>query len=306
MALREVKTSTVRWIHVENPTQEDVNALKEEFDFHPLDLSDAMSKTQRPKIDVYDDYLFMVLHLPVFHLKTRKVDTQEVNLFLGQGYIVTMTDQAFPVLEGMFSSCSTDKDFQKSFMHRGSSYLLYRIIHPLFRDVFSVVDKVGEYLHALENRIYSEEQTVSSLREIATIQRMLLRLRATIDPQANIIGQLVTLKRSYLGKEADVYFDDVHDHVERISAFLSNQKDLLQSLYQMNESLISHRTGEVMKMLTLISASLLPLTLITGVYGMNIRGLPFADHPLAFLITVGFLFIVLATIIIFFRRKNWV
>lgn len=305
MARKEVKTPSVRWIHITQPDQKDMDRLQKEFDFHPLDLSDSLSKTQRPKMDIYDKYVFMVLHFPTLDPKTRRIRTKEINLFVGPKFFVTIIDKAYPALDGAFHSCQEEDDFREAFMNRGPGYLLYRVIHPLFRDIFSVVDKVGEYLNVLEKSIYDEDETVSAVKEIAHIQRMLLRMRATMDPQRSLIDQLVNMKRPFLGKDSEVYFDDVHDHVERISAVLATQSNVVESLHRVNESLISHRTNEIIKTLTLISAALLPLTLITGIYGMNVLGLPFADQPWSFVFTSIVLIVVLGAIVFVFRKKNW-
>ncbi len=293
------------WTSVNGGGEEEIEFLKKNYKFHPLDLEDCLSGIQRPKIDDYDDYLFIVLHVPVRKGRNKQVRTTEINVFIGQNYVITLHEDN-QIIEKVFEKCKKNKSSKDEYMGKGSGYFLYMVIDHLFEAGFPLLDDLTKQLNELEKEVFDYDYSKDRLKDILLLKKDIINFRRIIMPQRAIIAQLEHKNKKFLPENLDVYFDDIVDKIEKLWNNLENLQELVVSLHETNESIISHNTNNVIKVLTLFSVVMLPLTFITGFYGMNIDFLPFAEagnH--SFTIITGLIVGVAVSMIIYFKYKKW-
>lgn len=303
MPQSELKENKITWVNVDHLTSKDTEELKERFKLHPLDLQDCLSVTQSPKIDIYDEYIFLILHFPTYDTETNRVIRQELNIFIGDGYLLTLHKKTLPPLQTIFLNCKDNPDIRKTFFRKSPGFLLYKILYLFSKDLYPLLDTLKENMLDVEEDMYEGENDV--IRKISAVQRSVLNARRILNPDLSIIGTVVNLRRSFLGADSDVYFDDVLDHLKRAWSVLENNREIIEALHRTNEALISHRTNEIMRILTVISVSFLPLTIIGTLYGMNIS-LPFANHEMAFFGIVGGTVVFILLILLIFKKQDWI
>lgn len=294
--VKELRTKNIHWVHLAADDKEAVAWLQENFKFHPLDIEDVESGRQQPKVDFYDDYLFAIFHFPYLNKEENHIHVLELDVFLGKNYLVT-------VLKGEADKVA--EIFSDTIMDKGSAWLAYKIVDHLTESSWPVIRAMSSQLNDIEDDIYGNEARKRTLRTIALIKRNLIRLKRIINPQILAVNALVHADRPYFKKDLSIYFDDIRDTLDRMRAIAESHSDVMNSLHHVYESLLSERTTMVIKLLTVISVSLLPLTLLSGIYGMNIDRLPFAHQPEnVWLMYAGLLAIILS-VIAYFRYRDW-
>jgi magnesium transporter len=303
--VEQIDTADLRWVNIERPGALERGWLEENFDFHALDLEDVLSRNQRPKIDVYDDYLFIVLHLPVFDPKAGRLGTGELDLFVGPDYVVTIPNLPLQPVEYLFERCRAKEELREQLFSRGSGYLLYRLVDDSFDYCFPMLRKIGNKLDALEDDIF-EERAEEVVRDISNVKQEIINFRKVIRPQRPVLRDLEKVKQRYLASDLDleIYFDDIVDAHERIWDMLENYKEVAEALEETNESLISHRLNDILRVLTAISVVILPLTLIASVMGMN-TWVPSEHHEAGFITVLVLMAIILVAMVAYFRRRKW-
>jgi magnesium transporter len=303
--VEEVAGEGLRWVKIERPTALEQTWLEEHFDFHPLDLEDVLSRNQRPKIDTYDDYLFIVLHFPVFDPAVGRLGAGELDLFVGPGFLVTIPNQPLQPVEYLFERCRSKEELREQLFSRGSGYLLYRIVDDGFDYCFPMLRKIGNKLDALEEEIF-EGRSEEIVRDISNVKQEIINFRKVIRPQRPVLREMERVKQRYLAPDFDleIYFDDIVDAHERIWDMLENYKEVVEALEDTNESVISHRVNDILRVLTSISVIVLPLTLIASIWGMNV-GVPGEGDREDFFAVVGAMVVIMLGMIGFFRRRGW-
>jgi magnesium transporter len=301
----ELTAAGLTWIHLDSPSLERAQELAERFGWHPLDVEDVMSKRQRPKVDDYADegYLFGVLHFPVYDRAIQRLNAGELDVFVGPDYLVTLpTVELLPVTR-LFQRCQDDVHFREQLFSKGSGRLLYEVLDDLFDYCFPILDKIGHKLDSLEDDVF-EGRSEEVVRDISNVKQEIISYRKIIKPERSTLRLLERHVERFLPEELELYFDDVVDAAERIWDILDNYKEVVEALEDTNESVISHRQNDVLRVLTVFSVVLLPLTLITGFFGMNVR-FPGFDTVWAFWTIAGVMFAALVGLLAFFRLKRW-
>lgn len=294
------------WYHIESPTVENMEAVGAKFNFHALDLEDCLSKKQRPKLDHYKDYLFLVVQLPERHSRFNFIKVSEVNIFIGDGYLVTVNHKNRRINE-LFSVMKNDVRLRHKMLQKSSGYFLYELIKYLFNSTYPLLDRIGEQIVKLEKQVFNPELgQQDQLRDILVLKKDIINFRRIIIPQRTVLAELGTAETKFLAKRLAVYFDDIVDLIEKMWGSLENYRDLIDSLQETNESLISHNTNNIIKILTIFSVVMLPLTFITGLYGMNLQTLPFAGHPSSFFIVMGLMVAIVVGMLAYFKGKDWI
>lgn len=304
-AVKQIQFEKLTWIDVEDPSLEVLKDLKEKYGFHDLDVEDCLSENQRPKVDEYDDYLFVILHIPCFDKRRQHVVEEEVDIFIKNNLLITVHWGTLKSLTDMFDSCETKESSRKEFMGLSSGYLLYELVDQLFTSAFPILDSLENGVTALEKLAFFSEQQRDMLKEILNVKKNIIMFRRIITPERTVIAQIEHKNKKFLPDTLEVYFDDILDKVEKIWSRLENLKELIESLQDTNESIISHATNDVIKTLTVFNVVMLPLNLVAGMYGMNI-GLPLANHEYMFFILMGVMLAILGSMLIFFKFKRWI
>jgi magnesium transporter len=293
----------LRWINIQEPGPVDRAWLQEHFEFHPLDYEDVASRNQRPKIDEYPDYLFIVLHFPVYDKAVGRLNTAELDMFVGPDFMITLPNRPIPPVEYLFERCRASEEMREQLLSNGPGYLLYKIVDDSIDYCFPMLRKIGNKLEQIEEDIFlgrSEEV----VRDISNVKQEIINFRKIIRPQRSTLRDLERTKQRYMAESLDVYFDDIVDASERIWDMLENYKEVVEALAETNESVISHRVNDILRVLTSISVIVLPLTLIASMWGMNV-GVPGEGSTAAFWIVLGGMLALLLGMLGYFRRRGW-
>jgi magnesium transporter len=306
--VESVEWGGLRWINIERPGPAERAWLEEHFEFHPLDYEDVLSRNQRPKIDEYDDYLFIVLYFPVFDKTVGRLNAAELDMFVGPDFLITIPNTPLPPVEYLFERCRSNEDVREAMFSKGSGYLLYKIVDDSFDYCFPMLRKIGNKLERMEEEIF-EGKAEEVVRDLSNSKQEIINFRKIIRPQRAVLRDLERTKQRYLADEMEIYFDDIVDASERIWDMLENYKEVVEALEDTNESVLSHRVNEVLRVLTAFSVIILPLTLLASIFGMNV-GLPGGADPAAgastsFWVIVGVMIGVLVAMVGYFRRRGF-
>jgi magnesium transporter len=299
----ELTAQGLTWVHLDAPTGDEAAQLAERFGWHPLDLEDVLSKRQRPKVDEYPEYLFSVLHFPAYDKAIQRLNAAELDFFLGPDFLITLPITELLPVTRLFARCQADDELRESLFSKGSGYLLYHVLDDLFDYCFPILDKIGHKLDSVEDEMF-EGRAEEIVRDISNVKQEIISYRKIIKPERSTLRVLEGRVQRFLPQELDLYFDDIVDAAERIWDLLDNYKEVVEGLEQTNESVISHRQNDILRVLTVFSVVLLPLTLLTGIFGMNVK-FPGFDTEEAWWAIVGGMFVVLVSLLGFFRYKRW-
>ena len=298
----EIESGT-RWINIERPRPSDQAWLEEQFSFHALDYEDVFSRNQRPKVDEYDDYLFIVLHFPRYDKKVGRLNAAELDMFVGPDYVITLPNEPLQPIEFLFERCRRNAEEREALLSKGSGYLLYKIVDTCVDAGFPMLRKMGNKLEQIEDDLF-EGDVDDVVRDISNVKQEIINFRKIVRPQRAAFRDLERTKQRYIPDDLDIYFDDLNDASERIWDMLENFKEVAQALEETNESVISHRVNDILRVLTAFSVVILPLTLIASVWGMNVK-VPGEGSATAFYVIIGFMVAVLTGMLWFFRRRGF-
>jgi len=303
--VHELTASGLTWVNVVSPDVETAQELAHRFGWHPLDVEDLVSKRQRPKVDDYvdDGYLFAVLHFPVFDETVQRLNAAEIDIFIGHDYVVTVPNRELLPVTRLFVRCQDDERLREHLFARGSGRLLYEILDDLFDYCFPILDKIAHKLDVIEDEMF-EGRSYEVVRDLSNVKQEIISYRKIIKPERSTLRVLERRVESFLPEELELYFDDIVDSAERIWDLLDNFKEVVEGLESTNESVISHRQNDVLRLLTVISVVILPLTLLTGVFGMNVMFPGEGTHEAFWVILVVLLGTAIATLG-FFRWRRW-
>jgi magnesium transporter len=293
----------LRWINIERPGPVDRAWLEEHFEFHPLDYEDVSSRNQRPKIDEYDDYLFIVLHFPVYDKGVGRLNAAELDMFVGPDFLITLPNRALPPVEYLFERCRGSEEMRDNLFSKGPGYLLYKIVDDSFDYCFPMLRKMGNKLERIEEDIF-EGRAEETVRDISNLKQEIVGFRKVMRPQRSVLRDLERTKQRYIAEDLDIYFDDIVDASERIWDMLENFKEVVEALEDTNEQLISHRLNDILRVLTSLSVIVLPLTLIASIWGMNVR-VPGEQSLTAFWIIIVTMVVLLGSMLAYFRKRGF-
>lgn len=300
--IETVKIGTIRWHHILSPVDEDLEYLRDNFHFHPLDLEDCRSLNQRPKIDIYDDYYFMILHFPNFDKSNTFLTTKEVKIFWGEDYVITI-GQSHWVVAKMFEEAKEQAERKEEFEIGNSDTLLYKVLERLMQESLSMIRRIGSELEYINRELFSKHAQ-KTIEEISVTRKNIILLNTIFKPQLRLFHKFETGAIEGFAENMEDYWGNILDYYQKMWDMTEDYEELIEGLSKTFDSLQANTINEIMKVLTLISSILLPLTFITGLYGMNI-GLPFQNEPRAFIILSVSMIVVVLFMIFFFKKKKW-
>ena len=288
------------WVDLSDPTAEDFTLLAEPFHFHPLAIEDAMAEMHHPKIETYDGCLYAILH--GIDSTSSDLATHDVDFFLGANYLVTVHDglsRSFP--EVAVSCVRNDR-----ILGEGSSALMHRLLDTMVDHYRPEVDRIEARLDGLEDAILEATDTREITRQILALKHEVTALRRVILPQRDVMGRLARREFSQISDEVAYRFRDVHDHVVRVADDALMFQDRITAMFEAYLSNVSNRMNEVMKFLTILSTVFLPLTVVAGVYGMNVTlpHLPGGDEVQFWWVMI-LMGAMAGGMLWFFRRRRW-
>ncbi len=304
--LESLTDNGLTWIDIERPTDRETDYLAQHYPFHSLDLDDCLSRIQRPKIDEYKDYLFLVLHFPMFNQESRVTTSSQVSVFIGKDYLITLHKGELKPLVKLFRECQIDEESRQEHFNQGSAYLLYRIVDRLVDYCLPILSKIGDNIEQTEDNIFASRLIPRAIEDISILRRDVISFRRIIWPMRAVIGSLEPKVRRFTPMDLTVYFGDMIDHVDKIWDGLDEYKEIVESLNDTHDSLATNRTNEVVRMLTIIATILLPITVVASIFGMNIPLGPFQDSPYAALFVLIICLLIVSGMLYFFRRNHWI
>ena len=291
---------TYLWVDLQAPTPEEADVLTRVFGFHPLAVEDCWHEPQQSKVDDYGNYIFMVVHAVRYEVERDEFKTHELNIFLGEPYLVTFHTYHSRSID----SAKENVRRHPPLMARGMDFVLHQIVDRVIDNYFPKLEIIESKIDELETdliadvrpelltRIFDLRRTVSHLKRIATQEReMLIQISRGDFP--------------FIGEKAQVYFKDVYDHLFRIVEGADTHRDTLNVMIQVYVSMVSNQLNHTMRVLTLIATVMLPLTVITGIYGMNFDFMPELHWKLGYPLILLVMLVVSVLMITYFRRRNW-
>ncbi len=294
------------WIDMLNPTQEEYElVLTQLFHFHPLAVEDAIRDSHVPKVDDYNSYLFVVAH--TIHLGDERMDldTHELDMFLGQNYLITMHDVTMSNIDRLWDPTYHDERG----LARGSAMLLYELLDRQVDTYTPLIDQFEERLETLGDQIFHSNSTRGPEQElieaILTAKSTALRLRRILGPQRDLLNRLARDDYAVIPARTRIYFRDIYDHLLRVADLADSMRDLASSTMETHLTLVNNRMNEVMKVLTIISTIFIPLSFLAGVYGMNFAFMPELNQPWTYPALWMIFLAIGGGMLYMFRRRGW-
>ncbi|MCK9398600.1 MAG: magnesium transporter CorA family protein [Bacteroidales bacterium] len=297
-----VKIGTLRWHHIVSPSEVDLQYLKDNFHFHPLDIEDCRSTNQRPKIDIYDDYYFMILHFPSFDLQNRFLTIKEVKFFWGEDYVISI-DQTRWVVSEMFDDARKRINNKEEIEIGTSDTMLYRILEKLMNSSLNLMRRLGLELDRINEDLFSK-RAQKTILQISITRKNIILINTIFKPQLPLFHKFESGQIAGFAENMEDYWGNILDYNQKMWDMAEDYQELIEGLAKTFDSLQTNRINEIMKILTFFSAILLPLTFITGLFGMNI-GLPLQNDPRSFIIIIGLMMLVVVTMLFYFKRRKW-
>ncbi len=303
MSLQSLSAGGITWHYSLDASEADLQELQKKYDFHQLDIEDCLSKNERPKIEEYPHYLFCVVHVPV--RSGARIQKEEIEIFLGKDFIVTIAEGKSDVTRLLWQTLQQPGELRDAYFSKGPGFFLYTLLDKVFDGGFPLIDGMMRDLRTIETELFeNEEGQLRVLRDILNLKRNIITMRSILFPQRAVIALLQHKNKDLIGEELDIYFDDVSDAIERQWALLDTAKEMSEALQDTHESWLGHRTNAVVRILTIFSVTMLPLTVLTGFYGMNVH-LPYQDSPQAFGVIIVLMGMIVAGFFGYFAWKKW-
>lgn len=297
LPLKSLKKQHIQWFWVDfqEPSNEEVKLLSNFFHFHPLAIEDCIEYVQRPKMDFYDHYLFIVVH----SINQKTLEADEVDLFVSDNFVVTFHKKPIRDINNIWFRVKKEKTLQNNAMQ-----IMYHIIDHLVDDYFPPVYKLEDLINQIEDN--TSDRTISELMEqVFDIRSELNKLRRTIIPMRDLLYRIISSSRLNTIKEKQVYFHDIYDHLLKLVEMIDANRELSADIRDSYLSISSDRMNRVMMTLTVMSSIFLPLTFIAGVYGMNFDYMPELAGKYSYFIVLGIMLAISVAMIWFFYRMGW-
>ncbi|EKD49601.1 MAG: hypothetical protein ACD_63C00093G0002 [uncultured bacterium] len=302
MSVKKIEKQHIIWTDIEKPNKEDVAYLRKNFQILELDLKDILVHTEMAKVDLREDYIFIILRFPVYNRKERTIIPSEIDIFIKENYFITVHRNQLKTINEIFDLFKNGKlDAEKP--HE----LLYTLLKKIFRYTHPMLDHIAENVDSLEKHIFKKRHK-KMVEEISIIRRNIIDFYRMVKPQHLALMELRDKEISSIPKRfQNTYFDDLTEESTRLIEELKNHRDTVEVLHDTNKSLMNNTTQKIILTLTMFSAIFLPMTLITSIYSMNLQYFPFQMHmnPLSFWFIILGMAIVATILFIIFKAKKW-
>jgi len=297
------KSGVTLWVDLMNPTPEEGKAvLVDVFHFHELSVEDAMSALEFPKVESYGDYIYVILHRIDFAAPEHCFKTHDVDFFLGPTYLVTIHSGDSRSIQQISEVCQRNS----LALGEGPAALMHRIVDSMVDNYRPEIEELSERLDALEEQVFDANAT-NLARDILDFKRDVASLRRVVQPQRDVVGRLARREFEVIGEQVAYRFRDVHDHLVRIADESMFFQDRITSLLDANLAIVSNQLNSIMKILTIIATVFMPLTFITGLYGMNVDLPHFGFGGVTmFWVLMGVMIAVVAIMLVYFRKRRWI
>ena len=295
-------TDSVTWINLNGLNHvTEIEALGAHYDVHPLVLEDIVNIAQRPKIDEYDNYLFVALKM-LYYDDNKKIVSEQVSFILGKNYVLSFQESEGDVFNEVRDRLRLAKGRVRTLK---SDYLLYVLIDAIVDHYFSVIEILGDKIEDFETAIFSGKTDGDISQKIQNLKREILRVRRAIFPLREVINRIEKNESKLINPKTITYYRDIYDHIIQVSENIDIYREMIWSLMDMYMTTISNKMNEVMKVLTIMASIFIPLTFIAGIYGMNFEYIPELQYKYSYFILWGVMIVIFVGMIIYFKRRKW-
>ncbi|WP_245860476.1 magnesium/cobalt transporter CorA [Candidatus Chloroploca asiatica] len=288
------------WVDMQNPEETDIELLREEFLLHPLTIEDATRHHERPKLDSYDHYYFLVFYVIGYDSEHARLVTHALNLCVGANYIVSIHAGTMTVLDQTLARWQRN---EQQFNH-GSGGILYELLDAIVDDYFPVIDELAERIETIEEQIFARFRE-DVVRDIFALKRELLHVRRIVAPQRDVLNVLIRRDVPIFERTNVIYLQDIYDHIVRITDSIDTYRELLSSALDAFLSVQSNQLNQIVKVLTITSIILMSAALIAGIYGMNFAYMPELQWRFGYLWALALMIMTGVGLLIFFRLRKW-
>ncbi|MBA6154449.1 magnesium/cobalt transporter CorA [Gelidibacter maritimus] len=293
----------VTWVNVNglNNTSE-IEKLGTHYGLHPLTLEDIVNTTHRPKLDEFDNYLFVILKMLYFKNENDLV-YEQVSMVVGEQFVLTFQEADGDVFNDLRERISSDLGRIRSL---GSDYLMYAIIDAVVDHYLTVIEVFGDKIEDIEDRVFEadsdDNKTATTIQEL---KREILKIRRSVLPLREVINRLDKIENPIIDEKTHNYLRDLYDHIVQVNESIEVYREMVWSLLDMYMTIISNKMNEVMKVLTIMATIFIPLTFIAGIYGMNFENMPELQYKYSYFILIGVMIFIFLMMLIYFRKKKW-
>lgn len=301
--MKEIKFKNTTWLDFADPSADDVLYLQENFEIHPLAIEEFITPTYRPKATQFDNCIYLTIHIPLFDTKTRTTYPGELDIVLTKDHLITGHNRDIFQLDDFFGMLEKSEGKRRIYMNKTPAHLLYNILETLLESCFPRIDHIHEKLLNIEEQVFNGKEK-EMVYEISIVKRDILNFRRTLKPQRHIIESLAQMKSSLIDQELSPYFQDLTGTNIRLWNALESNKETIESMEETNNSLLSNKLDFTMKVLTVFSALMMPMTVYSNVLAMSVS-IPFGHSPHAFSIHLSIMLAISLLTLVVFRIKKW-
>ncbi len=306
-SIEEIINSTgkqgITWINIDGLQKIDViEKIGKRFNLHPLTLEDIANTEQRPKMEDFESYLYIVLRMLQYNQQENAIVSEQLSLILGANWVISFQENEGDVFNTIRDRLRSDKGRGRKL---GADYLLYTLIDAVVDNYFAVLEHMGEKIEDIVDQLIDNPQP-STMQTIHNLKRQNISLRKSIWPLRELVNSLVRSETELINKTTDIYLRDIYDHTIQVIDSAEAFRDTISGMLDIYLSSVSNRMNEIMKVLTIIATIFIPLTLIAGIYGMNFANMPELKSPLGYPLVLLSMAIVTAGMLFYFRKKKWI
>ncbi len=299
---RYMSSETSTWINVDGIHQTHIiEEMGKEFNIHPLVLEDIVNTHQRPKLEVYDKYIFIVFKMLDYDYATNEVKIEQISLILGKDYIISFQENVGDVFESIRNRI---RNPQSRIRQLGTDYLIYALLDRVIDNYFIVMEKLGEQLEDFEDEAFNNPGRHIAER-LNKLRRETIFIRKAVWPLREMVNHMAAGDLSLIKQNTTIFMRDLYDHTVQVLDTIETYRDVLSGIMDVYLSNLSFKMNEVMKVLTIISTIFIPLTFIAGVYGMNFRDMPELNYKYGYFIVMAFMFVIAVGMFLYFKVKKW-
>ena len=288
------------WIDVESPTHEEVRALMEEFDIHPIVADELLGPSLRPKVDHYENFIYLILHFPAIHHSHTSSRNQEVDFIIGKKYLITVHYEMIDPLHKFSKVFEVNSILDRSNIGEHAGFLFFYMIRKIYASLIHELAAIGDILKEVEDKIFKGEER-KMVEQLSSTHRDLLAFQRAMRMHKSVLQSLIVACDEFFGKEFRHYIENIVGEYYKVEEMLDDQKAVLSELRETNNSLLTTKTNEVIKALTVINISILPAGLIAGLFAMDTDNNP--THNFWFILLL--MSIVASLSLLFFKQKKW-
>lgn len=297
------QAASVSWINLDGLSQVEIlEKFGKEFKLHPLVLEDILHTEQRPKLEDHGDYIYIVLRMLSYNAQRRAVDSEQMSLILGSNFVLSFQEEPGDVFDAVRMRIRNDKGQIRKL---GADFLLYALLDAVVDQYFVILEELGDDIEALEEEVLANPRA-DVLQTLHRLKREMIYLRKAVWPLREIINVLARDGSPLMQKQTLIYVRDLYDHAIRVMDTVETFRDLISGMADIYLSSLSNRTNVIMKVLTVITTTFMPLTLITGIFGMNFKYIPGLEDSWGFFAVIGTMLLISITMLVLFRRKKWI